>query len=146
MGLRSCPIGRLVLEDVRVGGDAVLGGEGVGATVFSQSMDWERACLGATTWGRAASPRRFGRPRPRAQVERSANREAPGGEPQDRGHEGPSRSFRLLVYQAAWRLERTRAAAIDASIAKIHVSDSLVATAHDAVQIMGGYGFLCEQG
>ena len=53
---------------------------------------------------------------------------------------------RLLTYQAAWRLEQTRAAAMDASIAKLHVSDSLVASAHDAVQIMGGYGFLVEQG
>ena len=53
---------------------------------------------------------------------------------------------RLLTYQAAWRLEQTRAAAMDASIAKLHVSDSLVASAHDPVQIMGGYGFLVEQG
>ena len=52
---------------------------------------------------------------------------------------------RLLTYQAAWRLERTRAAAIDASIAKLHVSESLVESAHDAVQILGGYGFLVEQ-
>ena len=51
MGLRSCPIGELVLEDARVGDDAVLGGVDAGATVFSQSMDWERACLGATHVG-----------------------------------------------------------------------------------------------
>ena len=45
------PIGELVLEDARVGDDAVLGGVDAGATMFSQSMDWERACLGATHVG-----------------------------------------------------------------------------------------------
>ena len=147
MGLRSCPIGELVLEDVRVGDNAVLGGEGAGATVFSQSMDWERACLGATHVG--TMQRLLEGSVAHARARKS------GGQPIGK-HQAVSHKIadmkvrleasRLLVYQAAWRLERTRAAAIDASIAKIHVSDSLVASAHDAVQIMGGYGFLVEQG
>ncbi|HEY7471959.1 MAG TPA: acyl-CoA dehydrogenase family protein [Gemmatimonadota bacterium] len=147
MGLRSCPIGELVLEEVRVGDDAVLGGEGAGATVFSQSMDWERACLGATHVG--TMQRLLEGAIAHARTRKS------GGQPIGK-HQAVSHKIadmkvrleasRLLVYQAAWRLEQTRAAAIDASIAKLHVSDSLVQSAHDAVQIMGGYGFLVEQG
>ena len=147
MGLRSCPIGELVLEDVRVGDDAVLGGVGAGATVFSQSMDWERACLGATHVG--TMQRLLEGAVAHARTRRS------GGQPIGK-HQAVSHKIadmkvrleasRLLTYQAAWRLERTRAAAIDASIAKLHVSDSLVESAHDAVQILGGYGFLVEQG
>ena len=51
MGLRACSIGELVLEDVRVGAEAVLGGVGGGATVFFQSMEWERTCLVASHVG-----------------------------------------------------------------------------------------------
>lgn len=147
MGLRSCPIGELVLEDVRVGADAVLGGEGAGATIFAQSMDWERACLGATHVG--TMQRLLEGAVAHARTRRS------GGQPIGK-HQAVSHKIadmkvrleasRLLVYQAAWRLERTRASAIDASVAKLHVSDSLVASAHDAVQILGGYGFLVESG
>ncbi len=47
LGLRTCPIGELVVEDVRVPASALLGGVGGGSTIFTQSMDWERACFGA---------------------------------------------------------------------------------------------------
>ena len=147
MGLRSCPIGELVLEDVRVGDDAVLGGVGAGATVFSQSMDWERACLGATHVG--TMERLLEGAIQHARTRRSGSQ--PIGKYQAVAHKIANmkvrlEASRLLVYQAAWRLERTRAAAIDASIAKLVVSDSLVESAHEAVQILGGYGFLVEQG
>jgi alkylation response protein AidB-like acyl-CoA dehydrogenase len=147
MGLRSCPIGELVLEDVRVGPDAVLGGEGAGATIFAQSMDWERACLGATHVG--TMQRLLEGAVAHARARRSGGQ--PIGKYQAVSHKIADmkvrlEASRLLVYQAAWRLERTRASAIDASIAKLHVSDALVASAHDAVQILGGYGFLVESG
>ena len=51
MGLRSCSIGELVLDDVYVPASAVLGKVGGGATVFTQSMDWERICLVASHVG-----------------------------------------------------------------------------------------------
>lgn len=147
MGLRSCPIGELVLEDVRVGEDAVLGGVGAGATVFSQSMDWERALLGATHVG--TMERLLEGSIQHARTRKSGSQ--PIGKNQAISHKIADmkvrlEASRLLVYQAAWRLERTRAAAIDASIAKLVVSDSLVESAHEAVQILGGYGFLVEQG
>ncbi|HUF90604.1 MAG TPA: acyl-CoA dehydrogenase family protein [Gemmatimonadota bacterium] len=147
MGLRSCPIGELVLEDVRVGEDAVLGGVDAGATVFSQSMDWERALLGATHVG--TMERLLEGSIQHARTRKSGSQ--PIGKNQAISHKIADmkvrlEASRLLVYQAAWRLERTRASAIDASIAKLVVSDSLVESAHEAVQILGGYGFLVEQG
>jgi alkylation response protein AidB-like acyl-CoA dehydrogenase len=51
---------------------------------------------------------------------------------------------RLLVYRAAWRLEHARNASLDASIAKLFVSESLVQSALAAVQVHGGYGFMTE--
>jgi hypothetical protein len=49
-----------------------------------------------------------------------------------------------LVYRAAWQLERARDAGLDASTAKLFVSESLVESALAAVQILGGYGFTAD--
>jgi alkylation response protein AidB-like acyl-CoA dehydrogenase len=51
---------------------------------------------------------------------------------------------RFLTYRAAWRLGRVRNVSMDASIAKLFVSESLVRAALDTVQIFGGYGYMTE--
>ncbi|MGH8068512.1 MAG: acyl-CoA dehydrogenase family protein [Candidatus Entotheonellia bacterium] len=145
MGLRSSPIGELVFEDVRIPAEAVLGGVGAGALLFTQSMDWERTCLFAahvgtierlleTSLEHARSRSQFGQPIGKFQavsnriVDMKVQLEA----------------ARLLVYQAAWRLGRTRAVSLDASIAKLFVSESLVNAALATVQVHGGYGYMAE--
>jgi alkylation response protein AidB-like acyl-CoA dehydrogenase len=145
MGLRSSPIGELVFEDVHIPAEAVLGGVGAGALLFTQSMDWERTCLFAahvgtmerlleTSLEHARSRSQFGQPIGKFQavsnqiVDMKVQLEA----------------ARLLVYQAAWRLGRTRAVSLDASIAKLFVSESLVNTALATVQVHGGYGYMAE--
>ena len=49
---------------------------------------------------------------------------------------------RLLVYRAAWRLGRSRTVGLDASMAKLFVSESLVEGALGTGQVLGGYGFM----
>jgi alkylation response protein AidB-like acyl-CoA dehydrogenase len=51
---------------------------------------------------------------------------------------------RWMVYRAASRLDRARDAGLDASMAKLFVSESLLESAHDLVRILGGYGFTTE--
>jgi alkylation response protein AidB-like acyl-CoA dehydrogenase len=51
---------------------------------------------------------------------------------------------RLLTYSAASALGRKRTAILEASMTKLFVSESLLATALDTVQILGGYGFMVE--
>jgi len=145
MGLRSSPIGELVFEDVWVPAEAVLGGVGGGSTVFTHAMDWERICLFAsqvgtmqrlleTSIGYARTRTQFGQPIGKFQavahriVDMKVHLEA----------------ARLLVYQAAWRLGRVRTVSMDASIAKLFVSESLVNTALDTVRVHGGYGYMTE--
>jgi alkylation response protein AidB-like acyl-CoA dehydrogenase len=53
---------------------------------------------------------------------------------------------RLLTYKAAWHLGRVKSVTLDASMAKLFVSESLVQAALDTVQIFGGYGFTTEYG
>ena len=51
---------------------------------------------------------------------------------------------RLLTYRAAWRLDHSRSASLDAAICKLFVSESLVQAALATVQVHGGYGYMTE--
>ena len=51
MGLRTSPLGDIVLDGVRVGPDALLGKAGRGAAVFAASMEWERLLIMAAQLG-----------------------------------------------------------------------------------------------
>ena len=145
MGLRTSPFGEVVLEDVYVSNEAVLGGVGGGSTLFTHSMDWERTCLFAFNVGvterlleksvaYARTRQQFGKPIARFPaignrlVDMKVHLEA----------------ARLLVYSAAWKLNRSKTVSMDAAIAKLFVSESLVQAALGAVQVHGGYGFTTE--
>ncbi len=147
IGLRSCPLSELVFDDVHVGSDAVLGKAGGGADMFAQSMEWERICLVASHVGtmerlleRAVEQARtrtaFGQPIGRFQA--ISHRIADMKVRLEAG--------RLLTYRAAWRLGRTRTVSLDASIAKLFTSESLVESCLDTVRIFGGSGCVEEFG
>ena len=51
---------------------------------------------------------------------------------------------RALVYKIGWLKDRNKPAMLDAALAKLHVSDSLEKSSLDAIQIMGGYGYMTE--
>lgn len=145
MGLRTSPLSEVFLEDAFVPTEAVLGGEGGGSTLFTHSMDWERTCLFAFNVGvmerllekaveYARTRQQFGKPI---------------GKNQAVSHKIADMKMRLeaarlLVYRAAWRLNRTKTVSMDASMAKLFVSESLLQTAIGTVQVLGGYGFMTE--
>jgi hypothetical protein len=145
MGLRSCPIGELVLDEVRVPEDAVLGGVGAGGVVFADSMNWERACLVASHVGTMqrlieeatayARTRRSGG-RPLLELQAVAHRLA--------DMKVRLEAARLLTYRAASRLGEGFGATADAAMAKLFTSESLVRTATDAMRVLGGYGYTAE--
>ena len=145
MGLRTAPIGELVLRDVHLPDEAVLGTVGAGGQVFTTAMDWERTLLVSghvgtidrllgtcTTYARSRS--QFGQKigKFQAVAHRIADMKV------------QLEAARLLVYQAAWRLGQGRSASLDAAIAKLFVSETLLRSALDAVHIHGGYGFMVE--
>jgi alkylation response protein AidB-like acyl-CoA dehydrogenase len=145
MGLRTAPLGELVFDDVRVGPGAVLAGVGGGSRVFTTAMDWERICLGAShigtmerlleqTLAYARTRTQFGQPigKFQAVAHRIADMKV------------QLEAARLLAYRSAWRLDRSRSVALDASMAKLFVSESLLNAALAAVQVHGGYGFMTE--
>lgn len=145
MGLRSSPVGELVLDDVHVPDSVLLGPAGGGAGVFATAMDWERALLVAAHVGTMQrlleTAIRYARTR--SQFGRSI------GKFQAVAHKIADmkvqlEAARLLTYHTAWRLERARNVSLDASITKLFVSESLMKAALDTVQIHGGYGFMTE--
>lgn len=145
MGLRTCKIGELVLDDVRVSKDSVVGGTGAGATIFSVSMDWERICIAACHVGTMQRILE-------KSIEYARTREAGGkkiGTFQATSHKIVDMKIkmdaaRLLVYRAASQLDKVRNTTMDASIVKVFASEALIQNAIAAVQIFGGYGFMTE--
>ena len=145
MGLRTSPVGDVVFQDMRVPDDAVIGSVGGGSSVFATAMDWERILLVAshvgvierlmeTSLAYARTRSQFGQPIGKFQA--VAHKIA--------DMKTQLEAARLLTYRAAWRLENSRSASLDASITKLFVSETLVKTALDTVQIHGGYGFIAE--
>jgi hypothetical protein len=53
---------------------------------------------------------------------------------------------RPLVYRIGQLKQRGKPAVLESSIAKLLVSESLVKSCQDALQIFGGYGYMVEQG
>jgi len=145
LGLRTSPFGELAFEDVFVPEDAVLGGIGAGAMMFTKAMDWERICLFASHVGQIERllEKATAYARQRTQFGQAI------GKFQGVSHKIADmkvtlEAARLLVYRSAWKLEHSKSVALDAAITKLFVSESLVRAALDTLQIFGGYGFTTE--
>jgi alkylation response protein AidB-like acyl-CoA dehydrogenase len=53
---------------------------------------------------------------------------------------------RLLLYRLAWLMDHDLPTGLDSALVKLHLSESLVASSLDALQIHGGYGYMEEYG
>lgn len=147
MGLRTCPIGELVFENVRLPASAVLGSVGGGGPIFNQSMEWERACLAAAHLG--VMQRLLEEAVEYARTRKSCGK--PISQYQAVSHRIADmkvrlEAARLLAYRTASLLESSKAVGFDAAMTKLFVSESLVESALDAVRVLGGYGVMAEYG
>jgi alkylation response protein AidB-like acyl-CoA dehydrogenase len=147
MGLRTSPMGEVVLDGCRVPAGRRLGPEGAGTAVFSSSMAWERSCILASALGAmqrqleectryARTRRQFGQPIGKFQA--VSNKVA--------DMYLRLEAARLLVYQAAWLAQQGRPALAEAAAAKLFTSEAWVASSLDAVQLHGAYGYMKESG
>lgn len=147
MGLRTGPFGDLVLEDCFVPDSARLGPEGAGASIFTNSMDWERSFIFASHVGSMA--------RQLDDVIEYARTRRQFGEPIGKFQSVSNRiadmrlrleTSRLLLYKAAWLLDSGDAAQLYSALAKLHLSESFVASSSDAIRIHGAKGYVSEYG
>ncbi|MEM8964650.1 MAG: acyl-CoA dehydrogenase family protein [Acidobacteriota bacterium] len=145
MGLRTSPLGDIVLENCFVPEDNRLGPEGVGVSVFTHSMDWERSFVFASHVGSMARQlegciayarerEQFGKPI--GQFQSVSNRIA--------DMKLRLETSRLLLYKLADMKGRGEPALLEAAMAKLHIGESFVANSLEAVRIHGGKGYLAE--
>jgi alkylation response protein AidB-like acyl-CoA dehydrogenase len=146
LGIRGSPTGEIILEDVRVPAENLIGEEGKGFYYAMGTFDWSRPIIGAQAVGIAqgaldyaaaymAERKTFGQPLTSYQglqfmvADMAMQTEAARG----------------LVYRAcamadSHHPDTTRIA----SMAKCFAGDVAMKVTTDAVQLLGGYGFTKE--
>lgn len=145
MGLRTLPMGAIKFENCLLPESARLGEEGVGLSLFNESMEWERSFILATQVGSMArqleqcicyakSRKQFGKP---IGVNQSVS---------NRIAEMRVRleTCKLLLYKTAWIKDQNKPAALEASMTKLSISEAFVNSSMDAVRIHGAKGYLTE--
>lgn len=147
MGLRTSPMGEVFLDDCEIPKSQRLGGEGAGVAIFNSSMDNERACILAANVGtlerqleqcleRAKTRERFGQPIGKFQSISNKITDM----------KIRLETARLLLYKAVWLKSSGKRASMESAMAKLYVSECMVQSSLEAVQIFGAEGFMTETG
>ncbi len=145
MGLRTSPIGEVILQDCEVPEENMLGKVGGGAAIFNSEMEWERSCLFATHVGAMEKDleecikyvndrRQYGKPL---------------GKHQAIAHKIAEMRVRIdlarmAIYKVAWLKSEGKRAPLESAVAKLFVSESYVQNCMEALQIHGAYGYSSE--
>lgn len=143
MGLRSSPTGELIFEDCRLPADHLLGDVGQGLEVALSSLDGGRVNIGAIAVGVSQAALDV--------AVRYAGERVAFGKPIG-AFEGiqfmladmamKTQASRLLVYEAAWKVDNHLPATMSAAMAKCFATDTAMAVTTDAVQALGGAGYV----
>mgnify|MGYP001191657332 CR=1 FL=1 len=145
MGLKTSPMAEVILKDCKVPIENRLSKEGNGATIFNDGIEWERSCMLASDIG--VMERQLEKCVKYAKERRQFNK--PIGKFQAISHKIAEmkvrlETARLILYKVAWLKKTQDKAGMEAAIAKLYLSESLVKSCLDAIQIFGGYGYTTE--
>ncbi len=145
MGIRASHTASLAFEDVEVPAENRLGAEGEGFKIAMRTFDITRSHIAAGAVG----------------IARAAYEYALGYAHERRQFGKPIFSFqavsfmlaemamqidaaRLLTWRAAWLYDNGQSCTTEASMAKAAAADVAMKVTTDAVQILGGYGYMRE--
>jgi len=145
MGMRASHTGDVILEDVEVPVENRLGEEGQGFYIAMQSFEHTRPMVAAMAVGvaRAAYEYALQYARERVQFGKPIiTKQAIRFLLADMATEIDA--ARLLAWRAAWMVDQGIPANIQASMAKAFAADAAMRITTDAVQILGGYGYMRE--
>jgi alkylation response protein AidB-like acyl-CoA dehydrogenase len=145
LGLRGQPTAELVLRDVRVPADGLLGPEGKGFSVAMSALAKGRmsvaaGCVGIAraaldaAVGYAGQREQFGKPIASYQLVQELISDI----------SLDVEAARLLTWRVADLIDRGRDFATAASQAKLFASEAAVRSANNALQVFGGYGYIDE--
>jgi butyryl-CoA dehydrogenase len=145
MGMRVSPTQEILFENVEVPAENLIGGEGEGFTVAKSALDGGRISMAAVANGisRAALDKAVAYAKEREQF----------GKP-IMDFQGISflladmatelEASRLLMLQAAWCKDQNKPFRTQASMAKLKSTEACMRITTDAVQVLGGYGYIEE--
>ena len=143
LGHQGSAISELVFEDCRVPADALVGVEGKGFDIAKRCLAEGRTMLASRSVGAGQKAMELA-------IEHGEQRKTFGKVLLD--HQ--ALAFRVaqmsartdagrgLVYRSAWLLDQGQPAVKESSTAKLFAADSLWQTVDDAIQMLGGYGYI----
>jgi alkylation response protein AidB-like acyl-CoA dehydrogenase len=146
LGVRSSATSELILEDVEIPAQNLLGQEGEGFLIALGALEWDRSALLAPLVGSMQKAlndsaryvldrKQFGRPVADFQAVQRKIADI----------KVYVEAARLLVYRIAWNKDRGQPLNhLEASVAKLFVGDWGLQAASEAVQLHGGYGYIHE--
>jgi isovaleryl-CoA dehydrogenase len=145
LGMRGSNTAELIFEDVQVPFDNVLGEEGRGAAVLMSGLDFERVVLSGIGTGIMAACLDEIMP---YMVERRQFGQSIGDFQLMQGKiadmYSAMNSARAYVYEVAKACDRGDVTRQDAAACVLYASEQAMKVAHQAVQAMGGAGFLAH--
>jgi alkylation response protein AidB-like acyl-CoA dehydrogenase len=147
MGLRTSPMGEIVLKDCEIPAENRLSKEGAGMAIFNSSMEWERSSILASAVGAmqrqleecveyAQTRKQFGQPI--GKFESISNKIS--------DMYLRLEAARLMIYKVAWLKQQGKPAIAEAAAAKVFTSEAWVQSCLDAIQIHGAYGYMRDSG
>ncbi|QOT00913.1 acyl-CoA dehydrogenase family protein [Brevibacterium sp. JNUCC-42] len=143
MGLNASNTTELVLEDVKVPQEAILGKEGEGFKQFLITLDGGRIGIGAMSVGVAQAA--FDRALQYAKERKAFGSSLSHFQMIQQKLADMATQIELartLVYKAAWLKDQGRKFTKEAAMAKLYASEVAMSATHQAIQIHGGYGYM----
>jgi len=145
MGWKASDTRQLFFEDMRVSKDNMLGEPGKGFKTFLKTLTGGRISVAAlsvgTAWGAyeramkySLDRKAFGKPIHKFQ--------SVGFKLADMATE--IEASKLLTFQAAWMKDQGQDGSKEAAMAKLFASETAMRTTTEAIQVLGGYGYVKE--
>jgi alkylation response protein AidB-like acyl-CoA dehydrogenase len=145
LGMRASHAADVLLEDVRVPLEDRLGEEGAGFYLAMKYFEHNRPVVSAMAVGLARAAYEYATEYARQRVQFGkpiTSNQAISFLLADMAIE--IEAARLLVWQAAWRIDQGLSGNLAASMAKAYAADMAMRVTTNAVQILGGYGLIRE--
>lgn len=145
MGLRASPVAQIAFDDARVPADRLLGGEGEGFAIAMQALDAGRLGIAACAVGlaQAALDYAVGYAQERSQFGRPIIEfQGVGFLLADAATQ--IAAARALTLAAARRRDAGHPYTTEAAKAKLFATDMAMRVTTDAVQVLGGYGYVAD--
>jgi alkylation response protein AidB-like acyl-CoA dehydrogenase len=145
MGLRSSPIAQIAFDGARIPADRLIGDEGAGFRIAMSALDGGRLGIAACAVGlaQAALDYATGYAREREQFgQRIIDFQGVGFLLADAATQVSA--ARALVLAAARLRDQGRPFGIEAAKAKLFATDMAMRVTTDAVQVLGGYGYVTD--